>query len=136
MITRHIISDLNESLSTKIEGLSEEVMKIFKKYAWPGNIRELRNVLERTIIINRQGEIKKTHIPLYLLQNELHLLDDFIQLKKDVPLKLDMVVQEAEKAVILKALELTNNNRRQAALLLGIHRSALYQKLKKFELKS
>lgn len=136
LIARHLIAELNESLGTAVEGLSEEVIGIFQKYAWPGNIRELRNVLERTVIINRQGEIKKSHLPLYLLQKEVHVLDDFLRLKADAPLKLDTVVQEAEKAVILKALEMTNNNKRQAAQLLGIHRSALYQKLNKYGLET
>ena len=136
LIARHLISELNGTLGTAVEGLSAEVIAIFQKYPWPGNIRELRNVLERTVIINRQGEIKKNHLPLYLLQKEVHVLDDFLQLKADAPLKLDMVVREAEKAVILKALEMTNNNKRQAAQLLGIHRSALYQKLNKYGLEA
>jgi len=132
LIARHLVTELNESLGTAVNEISEEVVQLFQKYSWPGNIRELRNVLERSVIVNRQGEIRKTHLPLYLLQNELGLSEDLLQLKKEFPGKLELVMQEAEKALILKALEITGNNKRQAAQLLGIHRSALYQKLKKY----
>ncbi|MBT9171924.1 MAG: DNA-binding transcriptional activator HyfR [Syntrophomonadaceae bacterium] len=134
LMARHLVAELNESLGTAVYGLSEEVVRIFQKYTWPGNVRELRNVLERTVIVNRHGEIQKNQLPLYLLQNELRLTDDLLQLKKDFPGKLDRVLQDAEKALILKALEMTGNNKRQAAHLLGIHRSALYQKINKYHL--
>jgi transcriptional regulator with PAS, ATPase and Fis domain len=134
MIARHLVAELNESLGTAVNGINDEAIRIFQKYTWPGNIRELRNVLERTLIINRHGEIKKSHLPLYLMQN--NLLDDLLQLKEDLPGKLELVLQEAEKTIIIKTLAMTNNNKRQAAHLLGIHRSALYQKLKKHQLEA
>jgi PAS domain S-box-containing protein len=133
LIARHLVAELNESLGTAVNGISDEVVHIFQKYFWPGNIRELRNVLERTVIVNRHGEIRKNHLPLYLLQNELELNEDLLKLKEEFPGKLEQVMQEAERSLILKALEMTNNNKRQAAQLLGIHRSALYQKLKKYQ---
>jgi PAS domain S-box-containing protein len=136
LMARHLVAELNESLGTAVSGLSEEVAQIFQKYTWPGNVRELRNVLERTVIVNRRGEIQKNQLPLYLLQNELRLTDDLLQLKKDFPGKLDRVLQEAEKSLILKALEMTGNNKQQAAHLLGIHRSALYQKINKYRLEA
>lgn len=133
LIARHLVDELNEALGTAVNGMSDEAMYIFQRYSWPGNIRELRNVLERTVIVNRHGEIRKNHLPLYLLQNELELNEDLLKFKEEFPGKLEQVMQEAEKALILKALEMTNNNKRQAAQLLGIHRSALYQKLKKYQ---
>lgn len=133
LIARHLVDELNEALGTAVDGMSDEAMYIFQRYSWPGNIRELRNVLERTVIVNRHGEIRKNHLPLYLLQNELELNEDLLKFKEEFPGKLEQVMQEAEKALILKALEMTNNNKRQAAQLLGIHRSALYQKLKKYQ---
>jgi transcriptional regulator with PAS, ATPase and Fis domain len=136
MIARHLVAELNESLGTAVKGINDEAIRIFQKYTWPGNIRELRNVLERTLIINRHGEIQKSQLPLYLVQNKLHLLDDLLQLKEDLPGKLELLLQEAEKEIILKTLAMTNNNKRQAAHLLGIHRSALYQKLKKHQLEA
>lgn len=134
LLARYLLTELNEALGTAVEGLDEEVEAIFQQYDWPGNIRELRNVLERAVNLNRHGEIKKNDLPMYLLQKKCAGFIDHTLIDDNTPTNLEFLLQEAEKAAILRALKLTNNNKRQAALLLGIHRSALYQKLKKLEL--
>jgi PAS domain S-box-containing protein len=131
VIAKHLISELNESMGTSVTGIHDELTDIFLKHNWPGNIRELRNVLERAINVNRQGLIIKAHLPLYLTQKKFNLFEEIFSLEEEVPLNLEALVNEAEKAAILRVLRLTDNNKRQAAIVLGIHRSALYQKIKK-----
>jgi PAS domain S-box-containing protein len=134
LIARHLITELNEALSSSVEGLEDEVAGIFKNHSWPGNIRELRNVLERAINVNRQGKIGKSHLPLYLVRKKYSLLDEFFYLEEEMPLNLEALLDKVEKTAIERALALTNHNKRQAAILLGIHRSAVYQKIKKYGL--
>jgi PAS domain S-box-containing protein len=134
LIVKHLITELNESLGTSVEGLDEEVNVILQNHGWPGNIRELRNVLERAINVNRQGKIAKNHLPVYLLGKEQQVMDEILCLEDEMPLNLEALLDRAEQAAIKRALVLTDNNKRQAANLLGIHRSAIYQKIKKYNL--
>ncbi len=135
LISAHLIAELNEELGTEVEGLDEEVLAIFLNHSWPGNIRELRNVLERATNVNRRGKVQKQHLPLYLLKKKYHLLEELFTLGEEVPLNLEELVGETEKAAIKRALAMTKDNKRQAAKLLGIHRSAIYQKMNKYDIK-
>jgi PAS domain S-box-containing protein len=131
LIARQLIAELNEEMGAKVEGLDEEVTAVFQSHPWPGNVRELRNVLERSINMNRKGLIEKRHLPLFLQKKKVHLLEEIFSLGDEVPLNLDELLAETEKAAIRRALALTRNNKKQAAGLLGIHRSAVYQKMHK-----
>ncbi len=132
LIARQLLAELNEEMGAKVDGLDDEVVSIFQSHSWPGNVRELRNVLERAINLNRRGKLEKRHLPLYLLKKKFQLLEDFLLMGDEMPLNLEELLAETEKAAIKKALSLTRNNKKQAASLLGIHRSAIYQKMQKY----
>ena len=100
-------------------------------YDWPGNVRELRNVLERASSVAGEGSISEEHLPMEIrdgvrtappVQGELRCLKD--------------EMASAERRAIERALSITGNNRTEAACLLGIHRTGLYQKLKRHGLES
>lgn len=114
------LSFANEELGKEIKDFDRDVKKAFKVYSWPGNIRELKSVVRRACVL-AQGDwitLKDIHLPV-----EVKPSDDY---------RLDM--ERTELEAIKKALETTGNDRKAAARLLGISRSTLYLKLKKYGL--
>lgn len=134
LLARQLLKNLNEELGTMVTDIDDEVFQVFLAHTWPGNIRELRNVLERSVNICRDGNVSKFHLPFYLLENEVKIYKDIMLDNSEGVVPLKELLENVEKDAILKTLEFTGNNRREAAKLLGIHRSALYQKMGKYNL--
>jgi transcriptional regulator with PAS, ATPase and Fis domain len=105
-------------------GLSNDALSLLQTYSWPGNVRELRNVLERAISIVRGDTITAEHLRVLLLggvaRDECATIGDC---------DLRMLVEIAERRAISTALARCNNNRAQAAKVLGITRPLLYKKM-------
>ncbi len=125
----NILETLAADLGKSITKISDDVLKTFENYKWPGNIRELSNILERTLysIEGLEDTIRISHLPI------------LFQRQCDKSLKLQTsswrnIKEVSEKEALLQALRTTNNNKQKAAQLLGIHRTALYKKMKKFNL--
>lgn len=114
------LSSANEELEKKIRGFDRDVREAFVSYPWPGNIRELKNVVRRACVL-AQGEwitLKEISLPVDVSPSDNYRLD----------------MERTEQEAIRKALETTGNDRKAAARLLGISRSTLYLKLKKYGL--
>jgi DNA-binding NtrC family response regulator len=118
-LAHHFLGDLNRSMGTKVTGFDAASTDILRRYAWPGNARELRNVVERAVILVRDGQICSHHLPSDLLNPTLRGAAGAIK-----PLS------EAESDHIAQALEATDGNIKRAAELLGISRTTLYNKIK------
>ena len=114
------LSFANEELEKNIKGFDRDVRKAFKTYSWPGNIRELKSVVRRACVLAQDDWITLEDISLPV---DVKPSDDY---------RLDM--ERTELEAIVKALETTGNDRKAAARLLGISRSTLYLKLKKYGL--
>lgn len=127
LIAEHIVEILSKDLGTHITGISQEVIKIFMNYDWPGNVRELFNILERAIYTT-EGNMIEIHPLPYFLQHMKEGINknQFTLLKK---LREDM-----EKEALLHAIRISKFNKKEAAKLLGIHRTALYKKIKKLNI--
>lgn len=133
LLVDHFITKYADERSSEIpvKGLDQEVERIFYEYSWPGNVRELENVIERAIILCPNETIKITDLPKDFKENvydALHL--------EGIPenAKLHEALAIIEKKMIERALKLTNNVQSQAAELLGIGKSGLNWKIKKFKL--
>jgi transcriptional regulator with PAS, ATPase and Fis domain len=123
---REDIRDLAGYFLTKAgreaQDLSDEAMRKLLLYNWPGNVRELRNVLERCLIVRPSGPITGEDILLHS-----------VRAHTDEGEPNDALNLEAmEKHLILKALNLTQGNKSEAARLLGITRRALYGRLERY----
>tara|TARA_B100000508_G_scaffold91658_2_gene71462 strand:+ start:26181 stop:27599 length:1419 start_codon:yes stop_codon:yes gene_type:complete len=124
------INKANNELAKDVKSADYNVMKAFKSYSWPGNIRELKNVVKRAVLLTDGDQIKEEVLPIEILQ------PGGISGNKDLlsSLVLKDVVERAESQAILKALEVTNNNKSKCAELLGIDRKTLYNKMNAYGL--
>lgn len=110
-----------------IHAISQNVMQNLLQYDWPGNIRELRNAIERLVVFATDGIIKEEDLP-YSLQGQTKQVP--IELPPDL-FSLQEEIEAHERRVILRAIELENGNKQAAAKRLGISRATLYNKLGK-----
>ncbi|MHB8918696.1 MAG: sigma-54-dependent transcriptional regulator [Desulfocucumaceae bacterium] len=110
-----------------VNKIDEEAMKMLCKYNWPGNIRELQNVLERAAIISHGNEITANDLPREFQANPAKTSGDKLISIPDSGISLEGL----EKELIIKALEKSMGNQTRAAQLLGITRSALLYRIQK-----
>jgi len=124
-LSRHMLEQLAVDYSLPTIKTDPQTEGVLAKHDWPGNCRELYNVLERTVSSLEGNIIRPTDLPMQLYSEE----------KKSVTLtglSLKDVQGNAERDAILSVLAATNNNKAKAARLLGIHRTLLYKKLRKY----
>ena len=119
-LAEFMLDAANRELGRSVKGFDREVQKRLKAYSWPGNIRELRMVVRRATLLAKDD---------WITSAEIDLSD-----KGRQPGEYSLNDERAERTTILKALEATGNVRQAAARLLGISRSSLYLKLKKYRL--
>src|SRR2546429_8101244 len=109
--------------------VSEVVLNAFKNYTWPGNVRELRNTLERAVIVCEGAVVETKHLPPGFGHAPVRpSADDADSIRVGV----GTTVGEAERLLIIKTLESTNNNKTRAAEILGISLKTLHNKLKEY----
>lgn len=141
-ITQNFIDQFNDEFDLDVQGLDDDVWDIIKHYNWPGNIRELRNVIESAFNTVVGPTIKREHLPEQLLQLlpssaarpeyvTEQGIKDFIRSnlgKKD----LNQFMDDFEKTLVETAVELSHDNKQHAARLLGISRQWLYKKIQRY----
>jgi transcriptional regulator with PAS, ATPase and Fis domain len=112
--------------------LGPEVKKLFQRYSWPGNVREVQNIINFSInsLEQRQNTIEIRHIPKYLLKEVLFKP----RALGTPPYSLRKFKEACEKEAISNVLNFSNKNKVRASKLLGISRNALYKKIKKYKL--
>jgi len=120
LLAQHFLTRYTSLYKKKVKSISPHVMDQLCRYSWPGNIRELENVMERAIILS-SGKI-------ILLEDLAPYLRSTFPRKEPSPPSLE----EGERKLILDALQATRGNQSRAAQLLGIHRTTLSRKLKNY----
>lgn len=129
LLAQHFLKRLAEKHGKSVTGFSNGALARMARYGWPGNVRELENVIEQAVIFCRGDTIQPSDIRLPSTTSSASL-------KALAPGKsLLQTVREGERRALLEALDEAGGNRRRAAELLGISRSALYKKLKKHSVK-
>jgi len=135
ILFKHFMEIFNNKNKTEIRGVSPDTLNILTHYTWPGNIRELENLVERLSIIKGKGIIETYDLPpKYKSQSNYSFNSDKIEIP-DTGLDYNSAVNAYENQLILKALEKTGWNRNQAAILLKLNRTTLVEKIKKKGLK-
>lgn len=128
-LVQGLLLDMNEKHGRSIGMVSEAVLQTFQNYSWPGNVRELRNMLERAVIVCEGSIIEPAHLPPGFGQSGAR---PAVQEANAIRLGVGTTVEEAERLLILKTLEATNNNKTRAAEILGISLKTLHNKLKEY----
>jgi DNA-binding NtrC family response regulator len=128
LLAETLIQQMNTRHGTKVVGLDEAAMLALKRRPWPGNIRELRNVLERAVILAGEGLIRMAHLPAASGEMAVAAPED----PEAMVVRVGMTVDECEKALILKTLEHTKQNKTRAAEILGISLKTMHNKLKQY----
>lgn len=132
-ISRFIIEELSAKTSIPVKSVAPEVTAAMQRYNWPGNVRELKNVIERAMIIAEGSVILLEHLPLGIAElGGVHKFGAEPSLRYMAPLR--DVILDTEKKTITEALKHTGGNKVRAAKILGIHRTILYQKIKRYKI--
>ncbi len=129
LIFDHTLNEFARNRRGDIPVVSKAARNALSQYHWPGNVRELRNVAERTMIIGSQKEIHLEDLPILLRTSPA----DALRIRNSNS-SLKEILEETERNAIVAALDNSNQNRIKASQLLGIHRTGLYQKMRKYGL--
>ncbi|HPV41102.1 MAG TPA: sigma 54-interacting transcriptional regulator [Spirochaetota bacterium] len=116
-LIKHFIHKFNILKGKNIEGVSDEVMNVLMNHDYPGNIRELENIIEHAFVLCREPYIQKIHLPNHFKNSEVTIHDS-------------MSLEEMERIYIIKALDKNSWNRKNTAKDLGIDTTTLWRKIK------
>ncbi|MGE5405096.1 MAG: sigma-54 interaction domain-containing protein, partial [Candidatus Saccharibacteria bacterium] len=127
LLCEHFIDNCNYELGTTATSVDSKVLQIFAQHNWPGNVRELRNIMQRACLNAGSDAIQVMHLPPEFANKLVTADSSEVQ-------DLQSVLDSAEKQHIIKVLQSVRWNRNKAAEILGINRTQLYRKMKKYEL--
>lgn len=131
LLAAHFMNHFNRTKNRSLTGFSPEALECLVGYNWPGNIRELENLIERLAILKGQGQVELNDMPAkYRSQVTATLAPEVFALPDD-GVDFNSAVDRYENQLILQALEKTGWNRNQAAMLLKLNRTTLVEKMKK-----
>jgi two-component system, NtrC family, response regulator HydG len=125
LFANHFLEGANRDLEKDIQGYTPEVIQLFKEYAWPGNLREMKNIIKRSVLLERGERISLDVLPVEMKEvkpEPIAAVNEFGYSKYN------------EEEAIRKALEKANYNKSKAARLLDIDRKTLYNKLKLYNI--
>ncbi|MBT8334706.1 MAG: sigma 54-interacting transcriptional regulator [Deltaproteobacteria bacterium] len=125
LLIEHFIGKMNRLKGKMVSGLNDDAMALMLAHDYPGNIRELENIIEHAFVLCLDDTIGLTHLPVYLTQQRKTIFQ--------AP-TMQTAVQITEQEMIIKALEQAHYNRTAAAASLQMHKSTLLRKIKKLHI--
>jgi PAS domain S-box-containing protein len=120
LLLEHLVTRFNRLQGKEIEGVTPEVLAVLMEHDFPGNVRELQNIVEHAFVLCRAGRIERQHLPVYLRE----------RLPRASGEEASANLAVMERALIAEALRANDGNRSRTARALGIDPSTLYRKLK------
>lgn len=125
LFAARFVEDFNKSLGRTVRTLSPEAQRILLKYHWPGNIREVRNIIERAMILSTGNEVTPAHLPKEILDQPGPAgADDpweqWLGQHPKGPIQLEKIVEHVEQHFVRRALEQSDQNRTRAVEILGL----------------
>ncbi len=131
VLLSHFVKIFNAKKANPLTGFSDESLGSLSQYNWPGNIRELENLVERLSILKGSGVVELIDLPIKYKSTASFALESTNVDIPDSGLDFNSAVDQFENKLILKALEKTGWNKNQAAILLRLNRTTLVEKMKK-----
>ncbi len=123
LFANHFLEESNKELDKHVVGFADEVLESFKKYDWPGNLRELKNIVKRSVLLSQSDMITQDILP-----------NDIAYASQNAKQTYGLFKNQNEQELILDALEKANGNKAKAARMLSIDRKTLYNKLKQYDI--
>ncbi len=144
LFAQAFLDETNKELGKNVKGYSKEVINDFMNYGWPGNLRELKNVIKRATLLTDGELIEEKALPFEIANypklayletdiDEEELIAETEEMEADAP-NLKLAVNEAEYEMIMKVLKQVNFNKSKAARILNIDRKTLYNKMKQLDM--
>ncbi|MGI9543002.1 MAG: sigma-54-dependent transcriptional regulator [Cyclobacteriaceae bacterium] len=128
----HFLELSNNELGKDVKGFDELVLEKFHQYQWPGNIRELKNIVKRAVLLAQSELIDMGCLPPEIMHPDNHTSKVFS--KPSNPTDLKAITEKQEKEIIVTTLEKTRYNKSKAAKMLNIDRKTLYNKMRLYKL--
>ena len=135
VLINHFLQKFNKLKKRNVKEVTPEAMNYMMRYAWPGNIRELENLIEMLVVMKEEGKIKVDDLPPKILSVGKGKSD--VSGVVDIPedgIEYNEIVDQFEKGLLLKALEKTSGVKNRAAKLLHLNRTTFVEKLKRFSI--
>lgn len=123
LLANHFLDKANIELDKEILGFEDKVLDVFQRYSWPGNLRELQNVIKRAVLLTQEKLIPLNVLPQKIANAETTPTENY-----------NLFKNKNEKELILDALEKANGNKSKAARILEVDRKTLYNKLKQYDI--
>jgi transcriptional regulator with PAS, ATPase and Fis domain len=135
ILALYFLDKFNNLNNKNVTGIKEAVMRIFQNYPWPGNVRELQNLIERIVVIKENGEVTVDDLPAKMIAAAERICpaESDCGFPKE-GIDLNKAVEDFEKDLLCRALKKTAGVKSRAATLLGINRTTLVEKLKRFKI--
>ena len=127
LLVNHFINRFNKRMGKSIDAISPDALELLMQYDYPGNVRELENIIEHSVVMCQDIEIQLKHMPPELQLNNVRISER--NSDKSLP-----PFQKAEKKLIIDVLEKNKGSKIKAAEELKLHRATLYRKMKKYDL--
>jgi two-component system response regulator HydG len=129
LLIDHFIRQANQAHGTNVQGLTADAGRVLMSYPWPGNIRQLHNVIENMVVLSGGARLAVEDLP-----PEIHRPPEELA-ERQLDTLAGISIEEAEKQLIVNTLKMVGGNREQAAGILGIGERTLYRKIKEYGLK-
>ena len=133
LLTEYFMTKFNREKHMAVVGMTDQALSMLINYEWPGNVREMKNVMERLVVIKGEGELGIQDLPEEVQSVECNMDTPTVELSND-GICLNTAVNEFEKSLIFQSLEKTQWVKKKAAQLLQLKRTTLVEKIKRHEL--
>ncbi|MBW2621890.1 MAG: sigma-54-dependent Fis family transcriptional regulator, partial [Deltaproteobacteria bacterium] len=130
LLTEHFLSRFNQNREKQIVEIESELLDVLMAYSWPGNIRELENVIERMVILAEGNVLTIDDLPPFIKEATLQPGQAHFEIP-DEGIDFNKVVSDFEDRILIQALEKAGWVKNQAAKMLNLNRTTLVEKLKK-----
>ena len=131
LIAAALIEKLNKKHGTKVTHLDAAAVTTLSSHRWAGNVRELRNTIERAVILTGEGPLLRSHLMLHPQREQAGTK---VEAEGGLGVRVGMTIEEAERVLLEATLKQTKNNKTRAAATLGISAKTLHAKLKQYRM--